>query len=152
MKALARQFARTRAASAQRRHRYRSGPKASGTGFALQLRFRRLWDSNGRRGQRHKVGGKCGSPAVGCRFGFVASAALPVLLRLVAACQTAKQLREFWDCGDRPRNPFFLSVCIVFGCCSKRQSTRGAVFGETFSNGCSLARTVVRWPPLGERF
>jgi hypothetical protein len=68
VKALARQFARTRAASAQRRHRYRSGPKASGTGCALQLRFRRLWDSNSRRGQRHKVGGKCGSPAVGCRL------------------------------------------------------------------------------------
>jgi len=35
------------------------------------------------------------SPAVGCR--------LP-----------NKQLPEFWDCGERPRNPFFLSVCMRF--------------------------------------
>jgi len=131
VKALARPFARTRAASAQRRHRYRSGPKASGTGCALQLRFRRFWDSNGRRGQRHKVGGKCGSPAVGCR--------LP-----------NKQLPEFWDCSAGRAIPFFSAFVCVFGCCSKRQCQPGARFRETFSNGCSLGpdgcwrRTLVR--------
>lgn len=118
----------------------------------MQLRFRRLWGSNSRRGQRHKVGGKCGAPAVGCRFGFVASAALPVLLRLVAACQTAKQLRKFWDCGDRPRNPFFLSVCMRFlvllqKAIHARSGFWGDVFERVFAgpNACSLA-------PFGEVF
>jgi len=151
--ALARLFARTRAASpgspvrrllahwggsAQRRHRYRSGPKASGTGCALQLRLRRLWDSNSRRGQRHKVGGKCGSPAVGCRFGFVASAALPVLLRLVAACQTN-------NCGNSGTAAFaaqslFSQRLYAFSGVAPKGNPRAARFlGRRF-------RTPVRCP------